>query len=129
MNPPRRTLIPFCLALLAFAGCRAVPQSKAAPPAELAVETLAKNPAAYAGQTIVLRGVVSSVEGRQRMFTVIDEAEYQACRELGCASYEVPVAFAGALPETAQVVRVRGRLERSEPGQYLVRAEHLEAAK
>ncbi len=128
MNASRK-LVPLFLVLLALGGCRTVPQSKATTPAELAVETLAKDPAAYAGQTIVLRGVVSSVEGRQRMFTVIDEAEYQACRELGCAAYEVPVAFAGALPETATVVRVQGRLEQSEPGRYLVRAEHMETTR
>ena len=58
--------------------------------------------------------------------TVIDEAEYQSCRELGCAAFEVPIAFAGAMPETARTVRVAGRLEQPEPGRYVVRAEKVE---
>jgi hypothetical protein len=73
-----------------------------------------------------LRGVVASAVDERDLFTVIDEAEYKSCRELGCAAFEVPIAFAGALPETARTVRVAGRLKQPEPGRYVVRTDSVE---
>ncbi len=127
-----RLLVACGLALATVAGCqpatrtREAPRSSQAPLAELGVEQLARSPATYVGQPLVLRGVVASTAGERHLFTVIDEAEYKSCRELGCAAFEVPIAFAGALPETARTVRVGGRLERPEPGRYIVRADHVE---
>ncbi len=92
----------------------------------LGVERLAKTPSDYATRPFKVRGVVSSVVARKGAFTLIDVEEYKSCRELDCAAYQVPVAFAGTLPDTAQTVLVTGRLEQPEPGRYLVRAEQVE---
>lgn len=129
MKPTARSTVILLLAAITLAGCHTKPLAKAAPPADIGVEQLAKSPEGYAGRGITVRGVVSEVGSKGHMFTVIDEAEYRSCRELGCASYEVPVAFAGAMPETASAVRVSGRLEQSEPGRYIVRAERVEAVR
>lgn len=110
-------------AALLLAGCQKKPASADEP---LGVEQLAKNPAAYAGRGLRVHGVVSSVMPKKGVFTLIDVEEYKSCRELGCSAFEVPVAFAGALPDTAKAVLVAGRLEQPEPGRYLVRAERVE---
>ncbi len=96
--------------------------------AEVGVERLAKNPAAFRGRTFVLRGVVSAVAPKQQMFTVIDQKEYDSCRELGCSAYQIPITFTGALPETARSVLITGRLEQPQPGRYLMRASQVALA-
>ncbi len=96
--------------------------------AEVGVERLAKNPGAFRGRTFVLRGVVSAVAPKRQMFTVIDQKEYDSCRELGCSAYQIPVTFTGALPETARSVLVTGHLEQPQPGRYLMRASRVAPA-
>jgi len=109
---------------LLVAGCqRAHVKDTRAP---LGVEQLAKTPAEFADRSLRVRGVVSSVAATKGAFTLIDVDEYETCRELGCAAYQVPVAFAGTLPDTAQIVLVTGRLEQPEQGRYLVRAKQVE---
>ena len=93
---------------------------------KVGVEQLAKNPAAFRGRTFVLRGVVSGVVSKRRLFTLIDQKEYDSCRELGCSAYVVPVMFSGTLPDTAKSVLVTGRLEQPERGRYLVQASQVE---
>ncbi len=93
---------------------------------KVGVEQLAKNPAAFRGRTFVLRGVVSGVVPKRRLFTLIDQKEYDSCRELGCSVYVVPVTFSGTLPDTAKSVLVTGRLEQPERGRYLVQASQVE---
>ena len=132
MSVSVRVLIAFGAALATVAGCQPAARTGQAPGtnqatlAELGVEQLAKSPEAYLGQSLRLRGVVASTAGERKLFTVIDEAEYKSCREFGCAAFEVPIAFAGALPETARIVRVAGRLEQPELGRYVVRADSVE---
>ncbi len=96
--------------------------------AEVGVERLARNPAAFRGRTFVLRGVVSAVAPQRQMFTVIDQKEYDSCRELGCSAYQIPITFTGALPETARSVLITGRLEQPQPGRYLMRASQVALA-
>ena len=103
--------------------------TKLPPAAELGVEQLAKHPEAFSNRRLALRGVVATIDASQKRFTVIDVAEYNACRELGCSSCEVPVTFSGALPETARTVRITGRLEQAEPGRYLVVAQQVEVVR
>ena len=115
--------------VLALVGCAQDPKSVATPHAgraELGVEQLAKAPARFASGRLALRGVVAFASVAEHRFTVIDEAEYRACRELSCSAYEVPVAFTGVLPETAQVVRILGRLVQPDPQHYLVQADSVE---
>ncbi len=128
MKPIARMLVLLTVSV-ALASCQAKPNAAASAPADIAVEQLAKAPGGYAGRGITIRGVVSDVAPADKRFTVIDEAEYRSCRELGCAAYEVPVAFTGTLPETAQTVRIAGRLEQPEPGRFVVRAERVEAVR
>jgi len=114
-----------------LASCSRDPKAAATtaePPvqAELGVEQLAKDPASFAGRALTLRGVVSFASTEERRFVVIDEAEYRFCRELSCSAYEVPVAFVGTLPETAQFVRIVGQLAQPEPGRYMVQADSVQ---
>lgn len=97
--------------------------------AEVGVEQLAKTPATFAAVPLALRGVVSESSANAHRFAVIDEAEYLSCRELNCSAYEVPVIFAGALPETAKTVRIVGRLAQPEPGRYVLQADSVEVVK
>ncbi len=107
-----------------LAGCQKAHMEGANAP--LGIEQLAKAPSDFATRSFKVRGVVSSVVARKGAFTLIDVEEYKSCRELECATYQVPVAFAGTLPDTAQVVLVTGRLEQPEPGRYIIRAEQVE---
>ncbi len=113
----------------ALVGCARDPKpvatARAATP-ELGVEQLAKAPASFARGRVTLRGVVAFANTAEHRFTLIDEAEYRACRELSCSAYEVPVAFAGTLPETAQAVRIVGQLVQPDPEHYLVHADSVE---
>ncbi len=109
-------------------GTRLASRSPSPRYAEVGVERLARNPAAFGGRTFVLHGVVSAVAPKRRMFTVIDQKEYDSCRELGCSAYQIPVTFTGALPETARSVLVTGRLEQPQPGRYLMRASRVAPA-
>ncbi len=120
----RRWWVAFICVPILLAGCQTehVKDSRA----PLGVEQLAKAPAEFADRSLKVRGIVSSVVARNGAFTLIDVEEYKSCRELDCATYQVPVAFAGTLPDTAQTVLVTGRLEQPEPGRYLVRAEQVE---
>ncbi len=119
---------PIAVLVLALVGCardrEPVATAQAARP-ELGVEQLAKAPASFARGRLTLRGVVAFASAGEHRFTLIDEAEYRACRELSCSAYEVPVAFAGALPETAQAVRIVGRLVQPDPEHYLVQADSV----
>ncbi len=120
---------PVAVLALALVGCARDPKpvvtTQAASPV-LGVEQLAKAPASFARGRLTLRGVVAFASVAEHRFTLIDEAEYRACRELSCSAYEVPVAFAGALPETAQAVRIVGRLVQPDPEHYLVQADSVE---
>lgn len=119
---------------VAVAGCSQGPKRSAnathpVARAEVGVGQLAKMPATFAAVPLTLRGVVSEASANEHRFVVIDEAEYRSCKELGCSAYEVPVAFAGALPETARTVRIVGRLAQPEPGRYLLQADSVEVVK
>lgn len=97
----------------------------AAAPA-IGVDQLAKDPAAYTDRDLTLEGVVAATLPEQRLFTVIDRAEYQACRVVTCSQYQIPIAFAGPLPPVEQPVSVTGRLVQPEPGRFLLQASRIE---
>jgi hypothetical protein len=92
----------------------------------LSVDHLAKNPAAYAEQVLTLEGVVAATVPEEKLFTVIDRAEYQACKVVTCSQYQVPIVFAGPLPRAEQLVMVTGRLIQPEPGRFLLEASRVE---
>jgi hypothetical protein len=95
----------------------------------LGVDELAKNPKAFADREIVVTGVVGAVVAKQKIFTIIDQSEYAECKVVTCARYEIPIDFAGKLPEPEQVVVVAGRLVQPEPGRFLFKAKRVEIIK
>ena len=95
----------------------------------LTVDQLAQHPEAFANQDLTLQGVVAARVPEQRQFTVIDAAEYQACKVVTCSQYQVPIAFAGELPAAEQLVTITGRLTQPEPGRYLLEAQRVEAVR
>jgi hypothetical protein len=92
----------------------------------LDVDQLARDPATFSGHEIRLRGVVSAALPEQRLFVVIDCAEYAACKVVTCSPYQIPIAFAGELPAVEAAVVATGRLAEPEPGRYLFQATALE---
>ena len=94
--------------------------------APLGIEQLAKDPAAFAGRDLKVRGVVAVVAPARRLFTLIPQSEYDVCREVTCSSFEVPVSWDGPPPRSAQPVLVTGRLREPEPGRFVLEAASVE---
>jgi cytochrome c-type biogenesis protein CcmE len=92
----------------------------------LAVDQLAKNPAASADREVSVVGVVATVLPERGLFTIIDQSEYDACKVVTCAHYEVPVAFVGQLPDVEQLVTVTGQLVQEQEGRFLLQATDVE---
>jgi cytochrome c-type biogenesis protein CcmE len=92
----------------------------------LDVDQLATNPSTFAGQEICLRGIVSAVQPEQQLFAVIDHAEYAACKVVTCSQYQIPITYAGDLPDVEASVIATGHLTQPEPGRYLFQATALE---
>jgi hypothetical protein len=90
------------------------------------VDQLAKSPKPYADQEVKVLGVVAGLAPDENYFTIIDVAEYQACKVVTCSQYQIPVAFAGELPQPEQTVRVTGQLTQPQPGRFLVQATRVE---
>jgi hypothetical protein len=93
---------------------------------DLGVDQLAKSPKPYADQEVKVLGVVAGLAPDENYFTIIDVAEYQACKVVTCSQYQIPVAFAGELPQPEQTVRVTGQLTQPQPGRFLVQATRVE---
>lgn len=100
-----------------------LPETEVGP---LAVDKLAENPAASADREVKVVGVVATVLPERGLFTIIDESEYDACKVVTCAHYEIPVAFAGQLPDVEQLVTVTGHLVQKQEGRFLLQATDVE---
>ncbi len=129
MNAPRLALAVGIATLLV--GSAALLRNRERPAAQavsvpLSVDILAKNPAAYAERILMLEGVVAETVPAQQIFTVIDRAEYQACKVVTCSQYQIPITFAGQLPAAEQAVVITGRLTQPEPGRFLLEASRVE---
>jgi hypothetical protein len=79
------------------------------------VDDLADNPEKFKGE-IVLRAVVSAVKKSDGVFAVIDSREFESCGVLTCAKNNLPVKFAGKLPEPKTVVEITGEVVKSDKG-------------
>jgi hypothetical protein len=79
------------------------------------VDELMKHPEQYPGE-IAIVGVVSETDSDRQLVRLIDEGEFDACRELGCAALVLPVRWTGVMPEKARRVKVSGRIVRSDNG-------------
>ena len=104
-------------------------RARSASRAHLSVDELAQHPESYTDRVLTLQGVVAARVPAEQRFTVIDAAEYQACKVVTCSQYQVPIAFAGELPATEQLVTITGRLLEPEPGRYLLEALRVEAVR
>lgn len=104
-------------------------RARSAPRDHVSVDAVAQHPESYAAQELTLQGVVAARVPEEQRFTVIDAAEYQACRVVTCSQYQVPVAFTGELPAIEQLVTITGRLVQPEPGRYLLEARRVEAVR
>lgn len=100
------------LALLAVAGLavQAASPSPGVRAKVLEVSAFMRNVEQHRG-SVQVRGVVSEVSAAQRIFTMIDVAEYLECQSTGCAPLYLPVRWTGSMPGTASTVRVRGRAQ------------------
>lgn len=95
----------------------------------LSVDALAKSPKSFAGREIMVSGVVATVVSRQKVFTIIDQSEFEECNAVTCARYEIPIDFDGKLPEPKQVIVATGRLVQPQPGRFLFKAKRVEIRK
>ena len=77
---------------------------------------------------VVVRGVVSSLDEKQRRLGLIDEAEFQRCRVTTCAALILPVSWTGAMPSVASSVRAHGKIEDVD-GKLVFVADHLAVTK
>lgn len=109
-----------------FLRSREQPAAKPVSGGRLGVDQLAKDPTAFADQVVTLEGVVAEIVPAQQMFTVIDRAEYQACKVVTCSQYQIPIAFVGQLPQAEQAVSITGRLTQPERGRFLLQASQVE---
>jgi len=73
---------------------------------------------------IRVRGVVSSVQARAGLITLIDRSEWDACGVVTCATLSLPVRWAGAMPEVKDGVEVLGHVE-TQGGKLILVAETL----
>lgn len=65
------------------------------------------------GAAVQVRGIVSAVFPRQRVFLLIDTAEFQECGVTTCASLALPVRWNGIMPVAKDDVRVRGSVQKT----------------
>jgi hypothetical protein len=87
-----------------------------APKAEgLDVDTVYSDPFAYKGE-IKIRGAVAGLEAEKNRFLVIDYREYVACKGVSCPAKWLTVSSGGKLPESGQVVEIKGAIEKDESG-------------
>ena len=79
------------------------------------VDDVMKNPDNYPG-AITIVGVVARTDSERQMVSLIDAAEFDACREVGCAELLLPVRWRGTMPESARRVTASGRIVRLDGG-------------
>ena len=80
------------------------------------VDALAEHPDRFNGE-IVLRAAVAGVNEAEKVFGVIDAREFESCGRVDCCDKDIlPVKFAGEFPKPKTIVRITGRVSRSEKG-------------
>ena len=93
---------------IAFAGFSSGMGKKVPTKGVLSVNDIQADPAAYMG-TITINGVVSG-HSRQdpKLFAIIDTAEAKLCKIVTCATFYLPVKYAGNAPKEGDEVNVTG---------------------
>ncbi len=93
---------------IAFAGFSSGMGKKIQTKAVLSVNDIQADPAAYTG-TITINGVVSGHSKQDpKIFAIIDTAEAKLCKVVTCATFYLPVKYAGQAPKEGDEVNVTG---------------------
>ena len=93
---------------IAFAGFSSGMGRKVQTKSVLSVNDIQADPAAYTG-TITINGVVASVSKQDpKVFGIIDTAEVKLCKVVTCATFYLPVKYAGQPPKEGDEVNVTG---------------------
>lgn len=96
----------------------------ASPAKVLGVDDFMKNVDRYRGK-VSLEGVVSASAPEQRMLSLIDCGELQACGVTTCAQLTLPVQWRGPMPQERDLVRVEGQAQEVQ-GKLMFVADKLE---
>lgn len=92
----------------AFAGFSSGMGKKVRTKAVLSVNDIQADPAAYTG-TITINGVVASISKQDpQLFAIIDTAEAKLCKIVTCATFYLPVKYAGNRPKEGDEVNAIG---------------------
>lgn len=96
------------ITVIAFAGLSSGMGRKVQTKSVLSVNDIQADPAAYTG-TITINGVVSgSSKQDPKIFAIIDTAEAKLCKIVTCATFYLPVKYAGNAPKEGDEVNVTG---------------------
>ena len=90
----------------------------------LGVDEFMRSPDSHQGRVRV-EGVVSTVEAKSRLVTLIDRSEWDKCGEVNCAPLSLPVHWTGAMPRIEDGVAVTGHVE-EQAGKLVFIAETVE---
>ncbi|KAF0217108.1 MAG: hypothetical protein FD174_3409 [Geobacteraceae bacterium] len=92
----------------AFAGFSSGMAKKVQTKGVLSVNDIQADPAAYTG-TVTINGVVSGFSKQDpKLFTIIDTGEAKLCKIVTCATFYLPVKYAGQAPKEGDEVNVTG---------------------
>ena len=92
----------------AFAGFSSGMGKKVRTKAVLSVNDIQADPAAYTG-IFTINGVVASLSKQDpQLFAIIDTAEAKLCKIVTCATFYLPVKYAGNRPKEGDEVNVTG---------------------
>ena len=93
---------------VAFAGFSSGMGKRVQTKGVLTVTDIQADPAAYTG-TVTINGVVSSISKQgPKLFSIIDTAEAKLCKTITCATFYLPVKYAGQTPKEGDEVKVTG---------------------
>ena len=90
--------------------------------AALMVDDLRDNPDRFQGETQVL-GVVGGASAARQLFGLIDRREVEACGQLDCPEFILPVKWGGEAPTVGETVSVRGTVKKTDEGLVFVASE------
>ena len=101
-------LVAIVITGVAFAGFSSGMGKKVQTKSVLSVNDIQADPAAYTG-TVTINGVVASISKQDpKLFGIIDTAEAKLCKILTCATFYLPVKYAGQTPKEGDEVNVTG---------------------
>ena len=94
----------------------------------ISVDDLMKNVDQYRG-VIEVEGVTSAVSTQNQQVFLIDRREMEECGKASCATYVLPVRWAGVMPAVKDVVRIKGEVQDAGNGKLVFAAVAVEGDK